>query len=312
MDGNISIYAAPLQGYTEAAWRNAHHTVFGGTDGYFTPFVRIEKGAFRNKDLRDINPENNTAAIVPQLIASTGEEMERLVARIAEYDYTRMDVNMGCPFPLITAKGKGAGILPHPERVKELCDVIKRLPEISFSVKMRTGLESHDEWKALIETLNDTPLEMITLHPRTGRQQYKGEADREAFGAFLAVCRHKVVYNGDLLTPDDIDELTTRYPQTAGIMLGRGLLARPWLAAELRDGKTDDKALLYRKTLQMHDLIYDHLARTLEGGEQQLLSKIKPLWDYLLPDLGKKERKAILKSTKADKYREAVRKACCE
>lgn len=309
MEGKM-IYAAPLQGLTEAAWRNAHYAVFGGADEYVTPFVRLEKGTFRNKDVRETAPENNSAPVIPQLMASSAAEMEQIVDRLAELGYTRMDVNMGCPFPLITAKGKGAGILKHPDRVAELCGVINRRQDIAFSIKMRTGMESHDEWKDIIGMLNDTRLEMITMHPRTGRQQYKGEASREAFGEFLAACKHKVIYNGDIETAGDAAAVMEMFPAAAGIMTGRGLMARPWLAAEIRTGKCEDTATLYRKTLQMHDMIYETLESSLQGGEGQLLSKVKPMWEYLLPDMEKKARKAILKSNRTDKYLEAVRRAC--
>ena len=58
----MKLYAAPLQGFTEAPWRNFHEEVFGGIDAYYTPFVRIERGGFRNRDVRDIAPENNTVS----------------------------------------------------------------------------------------------------------------------------------------------------------------------------------------------------------------------------------------------------------
>lgn len=310
MNTEKKIYAAPLQGLTEAVWRNAHYAVFGGADEYVTPFVRLEKGTFRNKDVRETDPRNNNAPVIPQIMASSAAEMEQIVDRLAGLGFTRMDVNMGCPFPLITAKGKGAGILRHPDRVEELCGVINRRDDILFSVKMRTGMESHDEWRSIIGMLNDTRLEMITMHPRTGRQQYKGEPSREAFGEFLAACRHKVIYNGDIKTAADAEEVMEMFPEAAGIMVGRGLVAMPWLAAEIRCGVCEDKATLYRKTLQMHDMIYDALASSLQGGDGQLLSKVKPMWEYLLPDLEKKARKAILKSNRTDRYLEAVRTAC--
>lgn len=75
----MKLYAAPLQGFTEAPWRNLHQEVFGGIDAYYTPFVRMEKGEFRNKDVREIASENNTVSrLIPQLIASTPAELERL------------------------------------------------------------------------------------------------------------------------------------------------------------------------------------------------------------------------------------------
>ena len=74
MQETLPIHFAPLQGYTEVFYRNAHAACFGGVDTYYTPFVRIEKGEFRRKDVRGIEPENNHVPhLVPQLIAPTAE-----------------------------------------------------------------------------------------------------------------------------------------------------------------------------------------------------------------------------------------------
>ena len=81
----MKLYASPLQGFTEAPWRNIHHELFGGIDAYYTPFVRVEKGEFRNKDIRDIEKENNkVTCLIPQLIASTPAELEKLVGLFLE------------------------------------------------------------------------------------------------------------------------------------------------------------------------------------------------------------------------------------
>ena len=106
------IYAAPLQGFTEVAWRNAHAQCLGGVDAYYTPFVRLEKGEIRNKDRRDVSPEENTVPrLVPQVIASEPEELKVLTDFLTSQGYREIDVNMGCPFPLIVRRGKGGGYL---------------------------------------------------------------------------------------------------------------------------------------------------------------------------------------------------------
>lgn len=77
----LPIHFAPLQGYTEAFYRNAHATVFGGIDTYYTPFVRIEKESFRNKDVREIDFANNHVPhLVPQLIAPSAEKAETILS----------------------------------------------------------------------------------------------------------------------------------------------------------------------------------------------------------------------------------------
>ena len=97
----LPIHFAPLQGYTEAFYRNAHAAVFGGIDTYYTPFVRIEKESFRNKDIREIDFANNHVPhLVPQLIAPSAEKAETILSLFIEKGYGEADINLGCPFPI--------------------------------------------------------------------------------------------------------------------------------------------------------------------------------------------------------------------
>lgn len=271
----MKLYAAPLQGFTEAPWRNLHQEVFGGIDAYYTPFVRMEKGEFRNKDVREIASENNTVSrLIPQLIASTPAELERLAGLFIEKGYKEADINMGCPFPLMTGKHKGSGILPYPAEVEALLKELVHYPELGFSVKMRLGWECADEWRPLLPLLNAAPLRRIVLHPRIGKQQYKGEVDEE-------------------------------FPRLEGVMLGRGLLANPALAWEYANGTVFSPDELYEKVKALHARLLQYYEAHLQG-EAQLLSKMKPYWEYLLPDADRKIKKAIKKATTMDKYLTAV------
>ena len=89
-------------------------------------------------------------------------------------------------------------------------------------------------------------------------------------------------------------------------MLGRGLLADPSLALAAQTGVALDEAVLYAKVLEMHEWMYQQYAACLEGGEAQLLQKLKSQWEYLLPGLDKKARKAILKSSRLNLYLQNV------
>lgn len=303
----VPIHFAPLQGYTEVPYRNAHEQVFGGIDTYYTPFVRLEKGDFRNKELRDIEPENNTVKhIVPQLIAATPDEMEQILSLFIEKGYTEADINMGCPFPMLAHRHKGSGILPYPEEVSALLRAIKSYSQITFSVKMRLGWEDAQECLKLLPLLNSLPLKHITLHPRIGKQQYKGEVNLEMFDRFYQECSHPIIYNGDITTAREIENTLSRFPRLAGIMIGRGLLANPALALEYSQEKefTFDEKL--EKVKRFHSLILEYYSRCLQG-EAQLLSKMKPFWEYLLPDIDKKIKKQIYKSNTMDKYLTATK-----
>ena len=306
----MAIYSAPLQGFTEAAWRNAHARVFGGVDAYYTPFVRLEKGEIRNKDRREVAAsQNQVQRLVPQLIASERDEFMQLVRFLQSEGYQEIDLNMGCPFPLLTKRGKGSGILPHPDKVSELVTAMDEFPDIDFSVKMRLGYENADEWKEILPLLNASRVRQLTLHPRLGKQQYKGTVDRNSFASFYALCELPIIYNGDLVSLSQIQEIIFSYPRLKGVMLGRGLLANPSLAQAVKTGTTLDEATLYAKVGEMHQLIFQHYEQTIEGGDAQLLQKMKTQWEYLLPDMEKKARKAILKSTRLEQYLSNVRAA---
>lgn len=305
---DYKIHFAPLQGYTDAVYREAHCRVFGGVENYYTPFVRLEKDGFRNKELRDVAPEHNREVpVVPQLIAASPDELRRITLFLKEKGYGRVDINMGCPFPMQARLHRGAGILPYAGEATALLDTIHEFPEISFSVKLRLGWEQADESLSLLAILNDLPLTHITLHPRVGIQQYKGSVDMDAFSCFYDKCSHPLFYNGDLNTVEDIRSITERYPKLNGVMLGRGLLAHPWLATEYTTGQILTDAEKRAKLSEFHQLLSELYSLRLEGGDHQILAKLKTLWDYLLPDAEKRLRKKVIKSSNLTAYHSAVK-----
>lgn len=332
---DLYVAFAPLQGYTDAAYRRAHWECAGGVGEYYTPFVRIEKGAVRRKDLRDTDPETNRGVpTVPQVIARDGDELARLCDALQAQGWRRIDVNMGCPFPLQVHAGRGSGLLQHPDKLLELLAEMQRRQEVTFSVKMRLGQESTDEGLRALETVNRMPLCHVTLHARLGRQQYKGTPDLEAFRRFAEHCVHPMVYNGDaevqlgvksyelrvMADADGNDSnksnmLLQAVPNLKGVMIGRGLLARPWMLSE-----GEPKDVLWA----MHERLYRHASATL-CGDSQVLARLKTFWEYI--DLEQalfagwqptpqdsqagslrstKVRKAIMKATTLARYREAV------
>lgn len=176
MQKTLPIHFAPLQGYTDVIYRNAHAACFGGIDTYYTPFVRLEKGSFRHRDIRGIEPGNNQVShLIPQLIAPSTEKAEKILSLFIEKGYKEADINMGCPFPILTKRHNGSGILPYPEEVKELLNLVLKYPEISFSIKMRLGWENPDECLHLAPIINDLPLRQVTMHPRLGNSNIKGK-----------------------------------------------------------------------------------------------------------------------------------------
>lgn len=301
------IHFAPLQGYTEDVYRRLHNEMFGNVAAYYTPFIRFEHGQIRSKDMRDIRPEfNENVNVIPQIIAANADEARTLVAKIKELGYKRIDINMGCPFPLQTRHGKGAGILSNPEKVAEVLSVVSEFEDIEFSIKMRLGLDDSNDWKQSINIINSTRLKQVTAHPRIASQQYKGYVDMEQFDAFLSECKHPVIYNGDILSIEDIKRLEDKYgDKLSGVMIGRGLLARPSLAYEYVNGTSVSETQLIAKIKTLHSSLLEHFTSIIPGEAQQL-SKVRTFWDFMEETIGRKKWKKIVKAGNMKNYLNAV------
>lgn len=302
----LPIHFAPLQGYTDDVYRRTHHKLIGGVHCYYTPFVRVEVGEVRSKDVRDIDPENNiNTPVVPQIIFNNRKEFDYLTSRVEVLGYKHIDLNMGCPFPLQAKHGRGAGILPHPNIVKDVAEAIREHSETTFSVKMRLGWKNRDEAEEIINILNDIPLKHITLHPRTGAQQYKGEVDFNMFEKLYNFSRNPLIYNGDIHTIEEIRDIEKRFPGLSGIMIGRGLLCNPSMALEYSTNEEWDTRKRISAMMRLHENLKAEYSRYL-NGDTQLHNKLRTFWEYTEPLLGRKSYKKIMKSGNLKNYYLAV------
>lgn len=298
-------FAAPLQGFTQAAWRHIHASMFpGAVDAYFTPFLRTEGDAPRSRDVRDIaSPLNARLPLVAQVIARDGAEFAALTDIAANAGATRINLNAGCPYPMLTRRGRGSALIGNPTALQSIASEMNKRPNLRFSMKMRLGLTDPSAWESSLPAIDSMPLEMLTVHPRTARQLYKGDLHTDSFRRLLSATRHRVVFNGELRDPEQIAHLAATYPTLYGVMAGRGLLARPTLATELRSGVTAPPDEILRSALEIHLRLFDHFQSTL-CGPAQILSKIKPYLDYLPSDtLPRKLLKTLHKSPTPTSYR---------
>lgn len=303
----IELHIAPMQGYTQSAWRHFRRTVYGGVFPEYTPFIRVEKGEVRQHDLRDYTtPLNEGASLAPQVIFRDMDELRLLVDTLSSAGANRIDLNCGCPFPPQVKKGRGAGVLLNPELMEQVADFVNERTDITFSLKMRLGVDSPDQWEGVYDSINRMSLYHVTVHPRIARQQYKGELDLEQFERLLGRSENPVVFNGDIRTPEDIHAVTGRFPSLVGVMVGRGLCARPSLFTEYHcghDWSNDDQL---EHLLKFHSLLLEYYRDTL-CGDTQVLQHIQSFWHYhdlsLLPS---KTVKQLLKATTLSRYLAAL------
>lgn len=152
-------YFAPMEGVTGAVYRRTHHEFFSGVDKYFMPFITPttnEKLTPRQK--RDVLPEYNEGVpAVPQLLTKSAADCIWAVNALHDLGYPEVNLNLGCPSGTVTAKGKGAGFLAHPDELDRFFDEVFAKCE-GISVKTRLGVHEASEFDKLLEIYNRYPI----------------------------------------------------------------------------------------------------------------------------------------------------------
>lgn len=302
----MNYYFAPLEGITGYIFRSAHAACFPGTDRYFSPFlVPHQNRAFDSRERNDILPEHNQKiTLIPQILTNRPEDFLRLSGELARYGYRELNLNLGCPSGTVVTRGKGSGFLRDPDGLDRFLDEVCRGLEQTrqrLSVKTRIGWESAEEWPRLLKIFNRYPLAELILHPRLRTDFYKNTPHMDAYAYTVSRTPLSLCYNGDLKTPEDIRRLEQDFPQTASVMIGRGLLEMPDLICRVK-GAPPAPADRLR---EFHGRLLDGYCGTI-SGDRNVLFKMKEFWSYFGKNFPEKEKdlKKLKKTKDLKTYRE--------
>ena len=277
-------YFAPMEGLTDSVYRRLHHKYFGGVDRYYMPF--ISPTAHRELTPREAREvpyaDTERFVAVPQIMTKVPEDFLWAARQCKDRGYREVNLNLGCPSGTVVAKGKGSGMLRSSEALDRFLDAVFQAAPLPVSVKTRLGLESPEEFPAILEMLNRYPIEELILHPRTRKQFYDGALHTDMVAYTLSHSRNKVCFNGDIRTKEEADSC-----KTDAVMIGRGLIADPGMLC----GGTKKEAL----QPFMAELM-DTYTQSF-GGSRNAMFRLKEHWSMLLPrfpgseKLGKQLRK---------------------
>lgn len=283
----MKFYLAPMEGVTGYIYRNAYHAHFCPMDKYFTPFLAPKHdGRFSHREKNDILPEHNAGMYtVPQILTANSEDFLRAAGELKEYGYREVNLNLGCPSGTVAAKGKGAGFLRDPEGLevflRQVCEGMERLG-MELSVKTRLGIEDAEEFHRLLSIYNRFPLKELIVHPRVLKDFYKYHPRMEAFAWGFENSTAPVCYNGDIVDRESYERLTSEYPALDAVMIGRGLLADPFLIEDFSGTTGVKEEKTKKKRLEdFHTQLLEGYCETM-SGDKNVLFKMKELWAHMI------------------------------
>lgn len=277
----MKLLLAPMHGHTDFVFRNILFKHFAGIDACYSPFITTVKGkTVRDSHLRDVLPKYNKAScLIPQIIGKDADEFVVLANQLFSLGYETVNWNLGCPYPMVVNKKRGAGLLPHPEMIARFLESVVPNVKCRIETKMRLGMNEPSEAPAVLDVLNAFPLAGVIIHARTARQMYGGSVDLDSFAECLALSRHPVIYNGDITDVASFQKIAERFDKIDSFMIGRGLLMDPSLAERIKGLTNCSKKTYSERLYRFHeDVVRGYQAIGFSG--QMLLGRLKQFWCF--------------------------------
>lgn len=307
---SITLLSSPLQGFTDFRFRNAFHKHFGGIDTFYSPYIKLNgklvvKGSYE----RDILPENNTTLeVIPQIITNDAEEFLFVAKYVQQFGYKELNWNLGCPYPMVAKCGMGSGLISNTSQIEHILKRVHNETDIIVSMKMRMGYENPTEILDVFPILEQYPIKNIAIHARIGKQLYKGGVDLDSFQKCLDTSKQKLYYNGDITSVTKFKELQERFPSIDHWMIGRGLIADPFLPSMIKNNTTEYPKNRLELFEAFHDEIYQEYDAYLQGPTP-IRMKMLGFWEYFSESFSNPQKtyKKIKKAGNSKNYEVAVK-----
>ncbi|PWA07555.1 tRNA dihydrouridine synthase [Flavobacterium laiguense] len=299
---SFTLLSSPLQGFTDFRFRNAQNKFFGGIDTFYSPYIRLNgKLEIKNSYHRDLLPENNEGLeVIPQVLTNDADEFLFVAKYVQSLGYKELNWNLGCPYPMVARPknppniagqkqsalsqiankcGMGSGLISNTEKINHILDRAHSETDIIVSMKMRLGYDTTEEILDVLPILDTYPIKNIAIHARTGKQLYKGGVHLDAFQQCIDNTKHKLYYNGDITSVAKFHEMQQRFPTIDHWMIGRGLIADPFLPSMIKSNALEYPENKMELFSAFHDTLYEGYSESL-SGQTHILLKMHHLWEY--------------------------------
>ena len=269
--GEFPLLLAPMEDVSDPPFRALCKKE--GCDMMYTEFISVE-GLIRDahKSVQKMDVYDYERPIGIQIFGAEEDSMRKAAEIVETANPEVLDINFGCPVKKVVCKMAGAGILQDIDRMVKLTDIIVKSTNLPVTVKTRLGWDDHTIYiEEVAERLQDVGIKALSIHGRTRKQMYKGQADWTPIGNIKKNPRvHIPIFgNGDIDSPQKAKEYRERYG-VDGIMIGRASIGYPWIFREIKHYFATGEILDPPTVRERVDAAKQHLRHSIEWKGEKL------------------------------------------
>ena len=269
--GDFPLLLAPMEDVSDPPFRALCKQQ--GCDMMYSEFISVE-GLIRDakKSVEKLDIYDYERPIGIQIFGANLDSMKKAAEIVEKADPEVIDINYGCPVKKVVCKMAGAGILQDIPRMIKLTDAIVKSTNKPVTVKTRLGWDDDSIYiEEVAERLQDVGIKALSIHGRTRKQMYKGEANWEKIGRIKENPRiHIPIFgNGDIDSPQKAQKYKNKYG-VDGIMIGRAAIGYPWIFREIKHYFRTGELLTPPTVEERVSAAKEHLSRSIEWKGETL------------------------------------------
>jgi len=224
---------APMQDVTTLQFMRVLDR-YGGPEIYWTEYFRVHGDSRPEKWILDSITKNPTGKpVVAQLIGNDIPALVRNAKLLQKFPVAAIDLNLGCPAPIVYRKCAGGGLLREPQKIDAILGALRAAVTIPFTVKTRIGFESPEEFDSLLPIFAKHQIDLLTVHARTVKQMYRPGVRYDLIAHAARELKCPVLANGNVFSAAQAKQLLAE-TKVRGLMIGRGAIRNPWLFEQIR------------------------------------------------------------------------------
>lgn len=234
---------APMQDVTDRPFWNLM-AEYGGPDVYFTEYFRVHPDSNLEPWIVDAVANNATRRpCVAQMIGNDIPSLVRTAKALQKLPVAAIDLNLGCPAPVVYRKCAGGGLLRDPKRVDGILGALRDAVSVKFTVKTRIGFDAPAVFDEFLPIFARHSIDLLTIHGRTVMEGYRSEVHYDFIARAVQAVPCPVLANGNVRSAESAAEIL-KITGAHGLMIGRGAIRNPWLFQQIRQHQRGEKLFL--------------------------------------------------------------------